>query len=278
MRFDNLNCRVWRMLTIAGICVFHQSATDAGTFVIALNCCGLGSTVAEDANFGPASYTRPGPARFPDLRTDGSALPWSLRARQESLRGSNSGGIAAGWEVRDLIFTSTDPNATHVDVGLFGRLQGSLREMLPSGNFVSAVATVEVEMLSTIPTFDTYNFSYSPDTSNLSRPVDVIERIDLMVGKYFRFPVNRPNRFKVQTIARVSTGEAGFAVSDFGSTLEFNINELFTIDTPGVTVNSVSMGLVNNRLTTVPEPVSAGLLGLSAVLLAGCGRHWFRTA
>jgi hypothetical protein len=47
----------------------------------------------------------------------------------------------------------------------------------------------------------------------------------------------------------------GGATTDASDSLHFNPSEVFTINTPGITVNSPSLGIVNNQMM-VPEPSS----------------------
>lgn len=57
-------------------------------------------------------------------------------------------------------------------------------------------------------------------------------------------------------------GDHGTVTSDFSDTFKLNVNEVFDIRTPGITVNSPSAGIVNNAL---PAPVP--LPGALAIFL-----------
>lgn len=57
-------------------------------------------------------------------------------------------------------------------------------------------------------------------------------------------------------------GDHGTVTSDFSNTFKLNVNEVFDIRTPGITVNSPSAGIVNNAL---PAPVP--LPGALAIFL-----------
>ncbi|MGR8919689.1 MAG: hypothetical protein ACU85V_08720 [Gammaproteobacteria bacterium] len=72
-------------------------------------------------------------------------------------------------------------------------------------------------------------------------------------------------------------GDHGTVTSNFSDTFKLDADEVFTILTPGITVNSPSAGIVNNALPA-PVPVPGGLVLLLSALapLIRIGARWTR--
>ena len=64
----------------------------------------------------------------------------------------------------------------------------------------------------------------------------------------------------------MNSSQHGTVTADFSDTFKFDPNAFFDIRTPGVTANSPTLGIVNNKLS-IPEPATAAMSTLGAVLL-----------
>ncbi len=77
-----------------------------------------------------------------------------------------------------------------------------------------------------------------------------------------------------------ATGKSGGVITNAKNSLDFNPHSYFNILTPGFTVNSASLGIVNNQLvdflpasdpSPAPEPSTLALLGIGSVCMAFVG-------
>jgi hypothetical protein len=151
----------------------------------------------------------------------------------------------AAIQIRDIIITGDEPGALVGVVTLPLDYDAIYFGPLSAGSTVVdiSVTATQVFVLSDVRNIDAFPVNTTISTGPMEVPLNV--PIGLGVG--------------------MRVGAAGTGTVDASKSLRFNREAVFDLE-PGFTANSVSWGLVNNRL--VPEPSSIWLLaGMGAMLL-----------
>jgi hypothetical protein len=183
------------------------------------------------------------------------------------LRGDNDGGGAA-ISGRVVFVAMPGTSATHATVTLAVNIEGRLEHNAGgSAGWNSIISFVGGTPPSSAG--DTAGGTGLPGFKDVDEVHSLTRTVQLGV------PVSFAVTLQAGVFAPHHPSHHGRA--DFANSLRFNPDAFFTIQTPGVTANSVDGDwLVNNQLssaaTAVPEPGSVTLLGAGVLALAGfCG-------
>jgi len=162
-----------------------------------------------------------------------------------TVKGTNIDNVISSILVDDVIFTSTDPNMTST-IATFDALFNGSAWSTNSGGGAHADGALS---MGGAWSYEYFNF---PDISNVSTPMSVTASVPIGV------PVTVYARLDLKAAAPLYHTTA----IDFMNSLSFDANSVFTLEN-GVSVNSASWGLIENRLGSVPvpEPSTAWLLG-----------------
>lgn len=232
----------------------------------------------------PASYATSGPNFL--WRAYASTL--ALEADAYSQDGANSAQVSAGFSSsRDVVFDYTGIPGFEdwVYVVAHGGLSGSFyfdlgggvgqanAEITLSGPGVQPFsATGPIQTM--VPGMVSAGYSDSLLKGNGETPylTEVDQSLSVSAWVPRGTAIEITARVVVLAAANCSAcfGGAGVVHTAFGNSLDFDPEEFFTINTPGITANSPSLGLVNNQLPNylVPEPASI-------VLFVACGLAFF---
>lgn len=208
----------------------------------------------------------------------GSASLAALRSFNESDSSSNTAYFnRSSWALDGVVFSGDVPGASTATVGLGGQLTASMVGRSAAGLFKGASAIVAVDYSAFW--FDRDGFTHFPrgnlftervSVGGLDPVLDFSVFIDEFVGTTLTVPVDIPINFSMtlMTLASyttVSPGDGGYARTDASNTLQFDPDNFFDIQTPGITANAGPF-LVNNRLpafsssSDVPAPPAVALM------------------
>jgi hypothetical protein len=171
------------------------------------------------------------------------------------VKGTGLDNFFTSIDVNDLVFSSSNSNASGAWVRGGGNLSGGFSA--PNGNG-TAILSLYLNGAGDGLAFST----------NDGETIDQGVFVDAWV------PFDTPVRFTAILELRMSSLPWNISWAIFDDSFEFDPLRVFDLPA-GVTVNSASWGIVNNRLVSaVPEP-AAGLYltGLSALLLTGRRRR-----
>lgn len=162
--------------------------------------------------------------------------------------------------VDQVIFESADSSVTQANVRFDVTIDGSLTLAGNSGG-LSATLGLHDRQAVLGKVFD----GNSAPTQQFTHSVTTLVPIGV--------PVNFSAGIAVRLLTQSFFFPPPYGSVNFADSMSFNPNQFFTIETAGVTANSVgSDWLVNNRLaaaqSAVPEPSSIALLAVGAVGLA----------
>jgi hypothetical protein len=196
----------------------------------------------ETANFANPNYPR-------GYQLTSHAEPFALHAKM-GMKGSYLDNFFTAIDVRDLIFTSADPNATSALVRGGGNLEGGFDAPNGSG---TAILNLYLNGAQNGLAFSTN------DGQSINQGVYV----DAVV------PLNTPIRFAANLELRMSSALYNTSWAIFDNSFRFDPNQVFELPV-GVTVNSVDWGVVDNRLSSpIPEPAASWLLPAAFAFAAG---------
>lgn len=195
-----------------------------------------------------------------------SADRLALRA-QAIVRRDSIDNFDARMAVDDLIFSSDNPGQTSTTATLRVRFAGLARETQFanwSPNATLAFAGGNVRTFMKAPDSQIDNILDVTMTIPLEQQIAASAVMEMRIGG----PVGGPPFAN------------WFGELDFLDSLSFFADQVFLLE-PGVTVNSASWGLVNNRLIPPPiisvaEPSHLALLGLLALMSLRHGKQWGR--
>jgi hypothetical protein len=196
---------------------------------------------------------------LPDARLDRRA-----RATRYSLGAAADGYFLSGSSVAQLtsqvVFGLSDgaQPVTHANVSLIVDLHGQL---IAEG----ATSVVSVELAIIDGGLIGYEAFSQNATGFQTREIDQVVSVSAQV------PIGQPITFRATLRAIVLPTGLNGSSSQFFSTMEFDPQSFFNIQTPGVTVNSFgSDWLLNNQIVPIREPTTlmlaaAGALGVVAI-------------
>ena len=169
-----------------------------------------------------------------------------------TVKGTTIDNVFSSIEVNDVMFTSADPSKTSATVTINALFSGSALSTTSSGAHATASLRLNGVTSSAI-------FQY-PDSSSIITTVAVTATV----------PIGSPVTIYALLDLAATAPSYNITTLDFLHSFSFDANSVFALE-DGVTANSVSWGLVNNRLSAVPVPATvwlfgSGILGLLAVM------------
>jgi hypothetical protein len=166
-----------------------------------------------------------------------------------TVKGTNIDNVFSSILVDDVIFTSTDPSKASTTVTFSALFSGSASST-NSGGAAHAYGTVRLNGVTSASAFFMF-----PDASGIFTTVSVTTTV----------PIGSP--VTIYALLDLAAGAPSYHTTsiDFMHSLSFDAGSVFALE-DGVTANSASWGLVDNRLNAVPLP--------SAVWLFGSGLLW----
>jgi hypothetical protein len=161
-----------------------------------------------------------------------------------TVKGTNIDNVFSSILVDDVIFTSTDPNKISTTVTFSALFSGSASST-NSGGAAHAYGTLHLNGAVSPSAFFMF-----PDSSGIFTTVSVTTTV----------PVGSP--VTIYALLDLAAGAPSYHTTsiDFMHSLSFDAASVFDLEA-GVTANSASWGLVDNRLSTVPLPAGAWLFG-----------------
>jgi hypothetical protein len=209
------------------------------------------TNVVEDDDFALNEQTVPANGIYGDGYGYARASTTSLGIVVDTYNAIGAVAVLSG----NVIFTSTDPGATHADVTFEVAVEG-IFNLTGSGGGVST--RLWLHNLDTTESLQAYDnggpyfaaVAYDQSVHHAAVPLGVPVFVAAELRGGFSWG-----------------GHPVHGIVNFGKSLSFDVNSFFQINTPGVTANSVEGDwLVDNQLN-IPEPLA---LPLAAIGIFGC--------